>query len=83
MHVTIETMELIIDIHLKNCVETEKVSDSALINQFLQLHNAGHNPLYMSSNATVRQSNSSKTSLTAMNSPLYIMYDMRVYALSI
>ena len=54
MHVTLETMELIIDIHLENCVETEKVSGSALIGQFLQLRNAGHNPMYMSSNATGR-----------------------------
>jgi hypothetical protein len=80
MHVTVETMELIIDIHLEDGAETEKVSGSALIGQFLQLHNAGHNPMYMSSNATFRQSNSSKISLTAMNSSLYIMYDMRVYA---
>jgi len=78
MHVTIETMELIIDIHLENCAETEKVSGSALIGKFLQLHNAGHNPMYMSSNAVVRQSNSSKISLTAVNSSLY----MAVYALS-
>jgi len=56
MHVTIETMELIVDIHLKNRVETEKVSGSALIGQFPQIHNAGQNPLYISSNATAVKS---------------------------
>jgi len=34
MHVTIETMELIIDSHLKNYAETEKVSGSALSANF-------------------------------------------------
>jgi len=70
------------DIHSENCAETEKVSGSALVGQFLQLHNAGHKPMYMSSSAKVRQSNSSKISWTAVNSLLYIMYDMRVSALS-
>jgi len=47
MHVTIETMELIIDINLENGAGTEKGSGSALIGQFLQIHNAGHNPVYV------------------------------------
>jgi hypothetical protein len=63
---------MIIGIYLENCAETEKVFDLALIGQYLQL-NAGHKPMYMSSNAGVRLSNGSKTSLTAINSSLYII----------
>ena len=57
------------------------MSGSGLIGQFL-LHNAGHKPVYMSSSATVRHSNSNKISWTAVNSLLYIMYDIRLSALN-